>query len=70
MWSEVLVVHGNYVLGELQGLEVAFTVNSGASDTVVSPKVYWRIPEDVCQRLFQGSTSIERAGGKSIRIWG
>ena len=66
----MLAVHGNYVLGELQGLEVAFAVDSGASDTTVSPRVYQRIPEDVCPRLFQRGRSIEGAGSESTRIWG
>ena len=70
VWRQVQAVHENYVLGELQGLDVAFTVDSGASDTIVSPRVYQRIREDVCPRLFQGGRSIEGAGGESIRIWG
>ena len=49
---KVLVVHRNYVLGGLQGLEVTFTVE--VSNTIVSPRVYQRIPEDICPRLFQG----------------
>ena len=70
VWKEVLPVHGIYVLGGLQGLEVTFTVDSGASNTIISPRVYQRIPEDIHPRLFQGGWSIEGAGGESIRIWG
>ena len=44
----------HYVLGELQGLDVACTVDSEASNTVVSSRVYQRILEDVHPRLFQG----------------
>ena len=49
---QVPTAYGNYVLEKLQGLEVTFTVDSGASNTNVSPGVYQRIPEDVCPRLF------------------
>ena len=45
MWTEVMAVHENYTLGGLQGLVVTITMDSGASNTIVSPRVYQRIPD-------------------------
>ena len=45
-------VNGSYVFGKLQGLEVTYTVDNGASDTIVNPRVYKWIPEDVQPQLF------------------
>ena len=63
-------VNGSYVFGKLQGLEVTYTVDNGASDTIVNPRVYKRIPEDVCPKLFQAGQWVKGAGGEPIKIWG
>ena len=47
MRRELPDVNGSYVFGKLQGLEVTYTVDNGVSDTIVNPRVYKRIPEDV-----------------------
>ena len=44
---QVSAIHGKYLLGELQALEVAFTMDSGTSNKIVSPHVYQRILENV-----------------------
>ena len=63
-------VNGSYVFGELQGLEVTYTEDSGASDTIVNPQVFKRIPEDVQPKLFQAGWWVKGAGGEPIKIWG
>ena len=70
MRQELPDVNGSYVFGELQGLEVTYTVDNGASDTIVNPQVYKRIPEDVCPTLFQAGQWVKVAGGETIKIWG
>ena len=67
---EVSDVNGSYVLGELQGLEVTYTVDNGASDTIVNHQVYKRIPEDIWPKLFQAGQWVKGAGGEPIKIWG
>ena len=37
MRQEVPDFNGSYVFDELQGLEVTYTVDNGASDTIVNP---------------------------------
>ena len=63
-------VNGSYVFGKLQGLEITYTVDNGMSDTIVNPRVYKRIPEDVWPQLFQASQWVKGAGGEPIKIWG
>ena len=62
-------VNGSYVFGKRQGLEVTYTVDNGTSDTIVNPRVYKRIPEDVQPQLFQASWWVKGAGGEPIKIW-
>ena len=62
-------VNGSYVFGELQGLEVTYTVDNGASDTIFNPQVYKRIPEDVQPKLFQAGQCLKGGGGEPIKIW-
>ena len=45
-------------------------MDNGTSDTIVNPKVYKRIPEDVRPQLFQASWWVKGAGGEPIKIWG
>ena len=70
MRRELPDVNGSYVFGELQGLEVTYTVDNGVSDTIVNPQVYKRIPEDVHPKLFQAGWWVKGAGGEPIKIWG
>ena len=69
MRPELPDVNGSYVFGELQGLEVTYTVDNGVSDTIVNPQVYKRIPADVCPKLFQAGQWVKGAGGEPIKIW-
>ena len=59
----------SYVFGELQGLEVTYTVSNGTSDTIVNLQVYKRIPEDVWPKLFQKGKMIKGVGGEPIKMW-
>ena len=61
-------VNGSYVFGKHQGLEVTCTVNNGASDTIVNPQVYKRIPENVQPKLFQAGQWVKGARGEPIKI--
>ena len=63
-------VNGSYVFGKLKGLEVTYTVDNGASDTIVNPRVYKRIPEDVQPQLLQAGQWVKGAGDELIKIWG
>ena len=53
--------NGRYVFGELQGLEVTYTVDNGASDIIINPQVYKRIPGDVQPKLFQAGLWVKGA---------
>ena len=70
MRQELPDVNGSYVFGKLQGLEVTYTVDNGTSDTIVNPRVYKRIPEDVWPQLLQASWWVRGARGEHIKIWG
>ena len=70
MRQELPDVNGSYVFGKLQGLDVTYTVDNGASDTIVNHRVYKRIPENVWSQLFQASWWMKGAGGEPIKIWG
>ena len=70
MRTELPDVNGSYVFGKLQGLEVTYTVDNGASDTIVNPTVYKRIPKDVQPQLCQAGWWVKGAGGEPIKIWG
>ena len=63
---------GIYIEGRVQGVDVNYTVDTGASCTIVSDKVFQQIPEDerptLCQpRLAHSLTS---ADGKLMKCWG
>ena len=62
--------NGSYVFGKLQGLEGTYTVDNGMSDTIVNPRVYKRIPEDVHPQLLQAGWWVKGARGEPINIWG
>ena len=64
-------VDGSYVNGLLNGLEVTYTVDQAATETMIAPWIYEQIPEDVRPKL-QPHTggNASGAGGGNIRIWG
>lgn len=67
---EVPVYNGIYVDGELQGLEVTYTVDTGASTSIVSSKLFRQIPTEVRPKLHNVGGSAKGAGGNPIRTWG
>ena len=65
--------NGIYICGKLQGLGVTYTVDGGATDTLVAARVYKQIPESVRPKLqpgTAGSASGPGTGNGSFRIWG
>ena len=64
-------INGTYIEGLLNGLEVTYTVDGAATDTMVSTWVYKKIPEDIRPRLQPGTGDMASgAGGGDIRIVG
>ena len=57
-------------MANFRALEVTYTVDNGMSDTIVNPRVYKRIPEDVWPQLFQAGWWVKGARGEPIKIWG
>ena len=64
-------VNGCYIDGKLCGLKVFLTVDGGATETMVSSRIYKQIPREKRPEL---SSRIEGtatgAGGAPIQIWG
>lgn len=42
---------GFYVLGKVEKVDVMFTIDTGASKTMISEEVYKKIPEDTRPKL-------------------
>ena len=64
-------VDGSYVNGLLNGLEVTYTVDPAATETMIAPWIFEQIPEEIRPKLqphTEGSAS--GAGGGNIRVWG
>ena len=62
---------GVYIFGSLCNTEVTFTVDTGASSSVVSRRAYEQIPEDKRPRLWRkGKTSLSNAEGGTMKYLG
>ena len=61
---------GIYVEGSVQGLDVTFTIDTGATATLVSSSVYDSIPEATRPRLFRARNPPRAANGEAIRTKG
>ena len=62
---------GVYVKGLLQGEEVTFTIDTGATRTIVSTRVYYRLPEGSRPELMGNSRShLSCADGRPIKYEG
>ena len=70
MRREVPRYEGVYIRGSLQDEDVIFTVDTGATTTIVSSKVYGQIPEDRRPRLHSGTALLACADGRSIKYLG
>ena len=64
------ITEGSYILGKLQGQEVAYTVDNGANDTFVSVKFYYSIPEDVRPKLWKCRRNPQAANGSAVKSMG
>ena len=60
---------GIYVEGKIQGTSVNFTVDTGATKTVMSERTYNQIPEQVRPEL-KGSCSLTSVSGEPLREHG
>ena len=63
---------GIYILGSVQGEEVNFTVDTGASKSILSERVYAAIPEDKRPRLVAASSKekLANADGRQMKCYG
>ena len=62
---------GVYVKGLLQGEEVTFTIDTGATRTIVSTRVYYRLPEGSRPELMGNSRShLSCADGRPMKYEG
>ena len=63
-------VNGVYVNGSINGIEVTYTVDTGASCTLLATKVFEKIPETKRPELQETSLKISGAGGSTLNILG
>ena len=62
---------GIYVSGTLEGIDVNYTIDTGATATVVSSKIYQNIPESNRPELKrQTAKDLVNADGRPIVTWG
>jgi hypothetical protein len=61
---------GIYVEGSAQGLDVTFTIDTGATATLVSSSVFDSIPEATRPRLFRARNPPRAANGEAIKTRG
>ena len=65
--------NGNYILGQLQGQDVIYTVDPGATETLIASRFYRQIPEAVRPKLWGGTEGTAIGAGEEglpIKIWG
>ena len=46
-WNLLPHSNGTYILGKLQGIEIAYTVDGGPIETLVAVHVYEQMPDDI-----------------------
>ena len=58
---------GVYIEGSVEGVDVWYTVDTGATRTILSERVYKRIPEEKRPSLCKGNgLPLSRAGGHPL----
>ena len=68
---EIPKYDGVYLEGKINNFDVVFTIDTGASSTVISKTVYDKIsPENRPELCKNKVTSLENAGGKSLQYFG
>ena len=70
MFRKTLSADGVYVKGKLNGVEVYYTADTGATKTVVSENFYMKMPSDKRPELRKKQASITGASGKPIHLLG
>ena len=61
---------GVYIKGKLNGQDIYYTADTGATRTVVSERAYLKIPKDQQPKLDEYKPNIAGAGGKVIKKLG
>ena len=62
---------GSYILGQIQGVGCAITIDPGATRTVISERVFYRIPRNKRPKLFHKGASFDLAKeGSAMKILG
>ncbi len=61
---------GLYIDGSIAGAGVAFTVDTGATHTILSSRVYDQIPERQRPKLIPGGSCPSAADGRRLDHWG
>ena len=67
---QLLKADGVYVQGAIQGIRVEFTADTGAARTIVSYKMYQKLPRNKRPTLTIESTPLTSANGEQLRILG
>jgi hypothetical protein len=60
---------GIYIEGKINGTDVHFTADTGASTSILSYKLYKEIPEDN-KPMLAGTSALKGAGGSLIPVYG
>ena len=67
---QLLKADGVYVQGAIQGIRVEFTADTGAAKTIVSDKMYQKLPRNKRPTLTIESMPLTSANGEQLRILG
>ena len=67
---EIPNVDGVYIKGAIQGVEVVYTVDTGASITLLSKKIFDQIPRNEKPSLHPKVPILKNADGKRIQCFG
>ena len=60
---------GIYIVGKVNGVDVHFTADTGATSTIISHKIYEKLSEENRPKL-SGNYQLRGAGGTRIRVYG
>ena len=63
---------GVYIEGKLQGIDVTYTVDTGATCTIVSDRIFEKIPAEIRPVLHKPKLEhvLSSADGKAMQFWG
>ncbi|XP_062574023.1 uncharacterized protein LOC134235877 [Saccostrea cucullata] len=66
---QFLKADGIYVQGTIQGIKVEFTADTGAARTILSDKIFWRLPGNERPELKE-SSSLVAVNGDPLKVLG